>query len=99
SYPMYALSLHDALPIFLYSVLLLAVSAFVGWWAVAAAVVLLAMSVAFAAQRTPRNARRLFMTSNVYLLAAMALLATSCGHQSDRSEEHTSELQSHLNLV
>jgi protoheme IX farnesyltransferase len=67
----------------LYSVLLLAVSVFVGWWAAAAAIVLLGMSVAFAAQRTPRNARRLFMTSNVYLLAAMALLAASCSHQSD----------------
>src|ERR1041385_5810276 len=62
---------------------LLAVSAWVGWWAAAAAIVLLGMSIAFAAQRTPRNARRLFMTSNVYLLAAMALLAASCGHQSD----------------
>src|ERR1041385_6084929 len=67
----------------LHSFFLPPVGASGGWWAAAAAVVLLAMSIAFAAQRTPRNARRLFMTSNVYLLAAMALLAASCGHQSD----------------
>jgi protoheme IX farnesyltransferase len=42
--------------------------------AVAAAVLLVAASIAFLHQRTNRSARRLFMTSNVYLIVAMALL-------------------------
>ena len=58
----------------LYSVLLLGLSAFIGLFAVAASAALLAMSIVFAASRTTRNARRLFMTSNIYLIIAMALL-------------------------
>ena len=58
----------------LYSVLLVAVSAMVGLFAVVASAALLAMSIVFAASRTTRNARRLFMTSNLYLIAAMILL-------------------------
>jgi len=57
-----------------YSVLLIGVSAFVGVLAVAASAALLAVSILFAASRTTRNARRLFMTSNVYLIIAMVLL-------------------------
>jgi len=58
----------------LYSVLLVGVSALVGIGAVAASAALLTMSIVFAASRTPRNARRLFMTSNLYLIVAMVLL-------------------------
>jgi protoheme IX farnesyltransferase len=58
----------------LYSVLLIAVSAWIGILAVVASAALLAMSIAFAMSRTTRNARRLFMTSNLYLVAAMVLL-------------------------
>ena len=58
----------------LYSVLLIGVSALIGIWAVVASAALLAMSVIFARTRTTRNARRLFMTSNLYLIAAMILL-------------------------
>jgi len=57
-----------------YSVLLVGVSAFVGLFAVIASAALLAMSIVFAAARTTRNARRLFMTSNLYLVVAMILL-------------------------
>jgi protoheme IX farnesyltransferase len=57
-----------------YSVLLVGVSALVGGGAIAASAALLAMSLVFAATRTTRNARRLFMTSNLYLVVAMALL-------------------------
>jgi heme o synthase len=42
--------------------------------AIAAAAVLVAMSIAFLLNRSNRSARRLFMTSNIYLLVAMALL-------------------------
>jgi heme O synthase-like polyprenyltransferase len=58
----------------LYSVLLVGVSALVGAGAIAASAALLAMSIVFAAARTTRNARRLFMTSNLYLVVAMAVL-------------------------
>jgi len=58
----------------LYSVLLVGVSAMIGLFAVVASAALLAMSIVFAASRTTRNARRLFMTSNLYLVAAMILL-------------------------
>lgn len=58
----------------LYSVLLVAVSAWIGIVAVVASAALLAASIVFAAGRTTRNARRLFMTSNLYLVAAMILL-------------------------
>jgi len=57
-----------------YSVLLVGVSAMIGLFAVVASAALLAMSIAFAARRTTRNARRLFMTSNLYLVVAMILL-------------------------
>ena len=57
-----------------YSVLLLGVSAMIGVFAVAASAALLAMSIVFANRRTTRNARRLFMTSNLYLVVAMILL-------------------------
>ncbi|HKB55638.1 MAG TPA: heme o synthase [Ramlibacter sp.] len=40
----------------------------------AAAALLVAASIAFLRNRTPRAARRLFMTSNVYLIIAMVLL-------------------------
>jgi protoheme IX farnesyltransferase len=42
--------------------------------AIVAAAVLVAMSIAFLLNRSNRSARRLFMTSNIYLLVAMALL-------------------------
>ena len=58
----------------LYSVLLVGVSAMIGLFAVVASAALLAMSIVFAVSRTTRNARRLFMTSNLYLVAAMVLL-------------------------
>jgi protoheme IX farnesyltransferase len=58
----------------LYSVLLLAVSAMIGLFVVLASAALLAMSIVFANTRTTRNARRLFMTSNLYLVVAMILL-------------------------
>jgi len=45
--------------------------------AIAAAAVLVAMSIAFLMNRSSRTARRLFMTSNVYLLVAMVLLCLS----------------------
>jgi protoheme IX farnesyltransferase len=41
---------------------------------IAAAVALLAAAIRFRGERTPKSARRLFMTSNVYLIAAMLLL-------------------------
>ncbi|HYS55818.1 MAG TPA: heme o synthase [Thermoanaerobaculia bacterium] len=70
-----------------YSVALLILSAFAFPHARAAAMLAAALlvvaSVAFLRHRTPRTARRLFMTSNVYLLIAMALLAATCSHQSD----------------
>ncbi len=70
-----------------YSAALLIVSAFAFAHArvaaVFAAAILLTASLAFLRQRTPRSARRLFMTSNVYLIVAMTLLAVSCSHQSD----------------
>jgi protoheme IX farnesyltransferase len=67
----------------LYSVALLALSilpqAFgqVRLAAMAAAAVLVGMSIAFLLNRSSRTARRLFMTSNIYLLVAMALLCLS----------------------
>ncbi len=45
--------------------------------AVAAAALLVAASLAFLKDRSPRAARRLFMTSNVYLVVAMVLLVIS----------------------
>ncbi len=70
-----------------YSLALLILSAFAFPHARVAAIVAAAMlvvaSFAFLHHRTPRSARRLFMTSNVYLIVAMALLAASCSHQSD----------------
>jgi len=51
--------------------------------AMLAAALLVVASIAFLRHRTPRTARRLFMTSNVYLIIAMALLAATCSHQSD----------------
>jgi heme o synthase len=57
-----------------YSILLLGVSAYVGVIAVIASAGLFAASIVFAASRTTRNARRLFMTSNLYLVVAMILL-------------------------
>jgi len=48
-----------------------------------AAALLVVASIAFLHHRTLRTARRLFMTSNVYLIIAMALLAATCSHQSD----------------
>ena len=70
-----------------YSLALLILSAFAFPNARAAAILAAALlviaSVAFLLHRTPRTARRLFMTSNVYLIIAMALLATTCSHQSD----------------
>jgi protoheme IX farnesyltransferase len=68
-----------------YSVALLIVSFFVKpqFAAAAAAALLLAMSFVFLHDRSTRNARRLFMTSNVYLLIAMALLVTACSNQSN----------------
>ena len=64
----------------LYSVALLALSALPQAFgharlaAIAAAAVLVAASIAFLLDRSNRSARRLFMTSNVYLLVVMALL-------------------------
>ena len=64
----------------LYSVALLALSVLPQVFgnarlvAIAAAAVLVAMSIAFLLDRSNHSARRLFMTSNVYLLVAMALL-------------------------
>jgi len=48
-----------------------------------AAAMLVIASVVFLRNRSPRTARQLFMTSNVYLIVAMLLLAVSCSHQSD----------------
>jgi protoheme IX farnesyltransferase len=48
-----------------------------------AAAMLVIASIVFLRNRSPRTARQLFMTSNVYLLVAMLLLAVSCSHQSD----------------
>ena len=48
-----------------------------------AAAMLVVASIVFLRNRSPRTARQLFMTSNVYLLVAMLLLAVSCSHQSD----------------
>ncbi len=48
-----------------------------------AAAMLVIASIVFLRHRSPRTARQLFMTSNVYLLVAMLLLAVSCSHQSD----------------
>jgi protoheme IX farnesyltransferase len=64
----------------LYSVALLALSALPQAFgqarvaAIAAAAVLVLMSIAFLLNRSNRTARRLFMTSNIYLLVAMVLL-------------------------
>lgn len=64
----------------LYSVALLALSALPQAFgharlaAIAAAAVLVAASIAFLLDRSNRSARRLFMTSNVYLLVVMVLL-------------------------
>jgi protein SCO1/2 len=70
-----------------YSLALLALSAFAfphaRIAAVLAAAMLVVASIAFLRHRTVRTARRLFMTSNVYLVVAMLLLAVSCSHQSD----------------
>src|SRR5437867_4276862 len=70
-----------------YSLALLILSAFAFPHARIAAVIAAAMlviaSFAFLRERTPRSARRLFMTSNIYLIVAMVLLAVSCSHQSD----------------
>jgi len=70
-----------------YSLALLILSAFAFPHARVAAIIAAAMlvvaSFAFLHHRTPRSARRLFMTSNVYLIVAMVLLAVSCSHQSD----------------
>jgi len=80
------LSVHDtdgsatARQALFYSLALLLLSALPGVFghaqliAVAAAVLLVAASVGFLRQRNNRTARRLFMTSNVYLVVAMALL-------------------------
>lgn len=67
-----------------YSLALLILSFFVRpqFAAAAAAALLLAMSFMFLRERSNRNARRLFMTSNVYLLVAMALLVVGCSQQS-----------------
>ena len=67
-----------------YSLALVVLSAFLHARvaAIAAAAALAAMSIAFLINRTNRSARRLFMTSNVYLLIAMALLIAGCSHQS-----------------
>ncbi|HLJ73701.1 MAG TPA: UbiA family prenyltransferase, partial [Thermoanaerobaculia bacterium] len=48
-----------------------------------AAGLLVTASVMFMRNRSPLTARRLFMTSNVYLVVAMVLLVVSCSHQSD----------------
>lgn len=68
-----------------YSIALLIVSFFVRpqYAAAAAAALLLAMSFVFLYDRSTKNARRLFMTSNVYLLVAMALLVAGCSNQSN----------------
>jgi protein SCO1/2 len=69
-----------------YSIALLIVSFFVRPQFVAAAgaaTLLLVMSFVFLRDRSNRNARRLFMTSNVYLLIAMALLVAGCSNQSN----------------
>jgi protoheme IX farnesyltransferase len=68
----------------IYSVLLIGVTALLPWFhivnfgaglaGVAAATALLAASLVFARERTSRNARRLFMSSNIYLVAAMLVL-------------------------
>ena len=67
-----------------YSIALVMLSAFLHarFAAVAAALVLVTMSIVFLRDRSNRNARRLFMTSNAYLLIAMVLLVAGCGHQS-----------------
>lgn len=67
-----------------YSVALVALSAFVParFPAIAAAGLLVVMSIVFLRERSNRNARRLFMTSNVYLLIAMAVLVAGCSSQS-----------------
>jgi protoheme IX farnesyltransferase len=68
-----------------YSIALLIVSFFVRpqYAAAAAAALLLVMSFVFLHERSTKNARRLFMTSNVYLLIAMALLVAGCSNQSN----------------
>jgi protoheme IX farnesyltransferase len=70
-----------------YSIALLILSAFAFPHARAAAMLaallLVIASIAFLHHRTLRTARRLFMTSNVYLIIAMVLLAATCSHQSD----------------
>ena len=62
-----------------YSVALLIVSFFVRpqYAAAAAAAFLVIMSFVFLRDRSMKNARRLFMTSNVYLLIAMVLLVAA----------------------
>ncbi|HMC22124.1 MAG TPA: heme o synthase [Thermoanaerobaculia bacterium] len=87
------LSVHDengsatARQALFYSLALLVLSAFAfphaRIAAVLAAAMLVVASIAFLRHRTQRTARRLFMTSNVYLVVAMVLLAVSCSHQSD----------------
>ena len=71
----------------LYSLALLVLSAFAFPHArivgMLAAAMLVIASVVFLRNRSPRTARQLFMTSNVYLVVAMLLLAVSCSHQSD----------------
>jgi len=51
--------------------------------AILAAGMLVAGSIVFLRDRTPKTARQLFMTSNVYLVVAMLLLVVSCAHKSD----------------
>ena len=51
--------------------------------AMLAAGMLVVTAVMFLQNRSRITARRLFMTSNVYLIVAMVLLAVSCSHQSD----------------
>ena len=66
-----------------YSIALVVLSAFVPapYAAIAAAGSLVAMSIMFLRERTNKNARRLFMTSNVYLLIAMVLLVAGCSNR------------------
>lgn len=87
------LSVHDengsatARQALFYSLALLILSAFAfphaRIAAILAAGMLVVASIVFLRERTPRTARQLFMTSNVYLIVAMLLLAVSCSHQSD----------------
>ena len=67
-----------------YSLALIVLSAFLParFAAITAAAALAVMSIVFLRDRSNRNARRLFLTSNVYLLVAMALLVMGCSHQS-----------------